>query len=614
MPKPKISLSFVTLIIIMIAYTSLRVTNPQKNYMCFDNFGYYMYLPSLFINNDLGISDKSYLEKINNQYDNTPTYYQFEPVKGQWIIRFFMGISVMMLPFFFIGHLIALLTAFPADGFSLPYHWSLMMGGLFYTLIGMFFFRKVLLHFFNDRVTSLLMILIYFGSILFFFAVYGNDVPHVYIFTLYSIILWLTIRWHEKQKLKYAVFLGLIIGLTLLVRPSELICVFIPLLWGVKGLPSFIRKLQLFLKYYKHVTIALLMSLLVCGPQFIYWKTYTGDWIYFAYTDPGSGFDFLSPHLERALIGFRKGWLIYSPLMVFSLIGFYNLYKWKKDVFFPIFIYTLLNIYIISSFSSMISYGYRAFVESHAVLALPLGFFITDIMKGRLKILRYLFLFIFILIIAYNQFTSWQIKHGIIHGSRMTPEYYFAVFGKTDITREDQKLLLVNRSINGVEKIKNEENYNKRLLDSVSFETVKRKTSGYYDSTISHSGKYSFRMDSTMIYSPKVQCPFHEITDHYYAWIRSSVYIYPTSEMKSEDLFLVTHFLYNSRPHKYRTSSNRGKKLKVNQWNKMDMDYLTPEMRSRDEICRIYIWYRGKEIIYIDDLKVEIFEPSQNDR
>jgi len=49
--------------------------------------------------------------------------------------------------------------------------------------------------------------------------------------------------------------------------------------------------------------------------------------------------------------------------------------------------------------------------------------------------------------------------------------------------------------------------------------------------------------------------------------------------------------------------------LKLNEWNRICFDYLTPEVRRKTNNLKVYIWYRGKEALFVDDLQVEIFEP-----
>jgi len=49
--------------------------------------------------------------------------------------------------------------------------------------------------------------------------------------------------------------------------------------------------------------------------------------------------------------------------------------------------------------------------------------------------------------------------------------------------------------------------------------------------------------------------------------------------------------------------------IKPGKWNKIKLDYLTPEVRSKNDELKIHIWNKGKKTFYIDDINIELFEP-----
>jgi hypothetical protein len=51
--------------------------------------------------------------------------------------------------------------------------------------------------------------------------------------------------------------------------------------------------------------------------------------------------------------------------------------------------------------------------------------------------------------------------------------------------------------------------------------------------------------------------------------------------------------------------------LKLNEWNRICFDYLTPEVRRKTDKLKVYIWHRGKGELFVDDLQVEISESTQ---
>jgi len=68
----------------------------------------------------------------------------------------------------------------------------------------------------------------------------------------------------------------------------------------------------------------------------MYYKAGTGSWWQDGYS--GLGFDWLEPHLMDGLFSYRRGWLVYTPVMLFALIGVFQLPKqWVLPVI--IFLY-----------------------------------------------------------------------------------------------------------------------------------------------------------------------------------------------------------------------------------------------------------------------------------
>jgi hypothetical protein len=104
------------------------------------------------------------------------------------------------------------------------------------------------------------------------------------------------------------------------------------------------------------------------------------------------------------------------------------------------------------------------------------------------------------------------------------------------------------------------------------------------------------------------------MTDHYYAWIRVTVWVYPVHDLSETVCALVVSFQHKGKNYRYRALDFNGKetrdKLKLNQWNKVEMTYLTPEVRNQNDNLIVNLWNRGKKDIYFDDLKVELLEPK----
>ena len=93
-----------------------------------DPWGYYAYLPSLFIYKDIRTLDSTIARKKENSPNTvvvengrlaTPEAH-IQP-NGNRVIKYTSGWAMLNLPAFFLAHLFACNSGFEADGYTLPY-------------------------------------------------------------------------------------------------------------------------------------------------------------------------------------------------------------------------------------------------------------------------------------------------------------------------------------------------------------------------------------------------------------------------------------------------------------------------------------------------------------
>jgi hypothetical protein len=387
---------------IFIVYRFIYFENNSKNgynATTWDAFGYYMYLPSVFIYND--VKELNWIPKIDSTYHVTGGHlYQVCQLKDKknYTNKYFCGVAIMESPFFFIGHLFAKLKNEKQDGFSWSYQYSIIFGAIFWCFIGFVFLRKVLLTYFDDKITALTLILIALTTNLIQYVSIDGAMSHVYIFPLYAIVLYLTIKWHEKPKLKTAFFIGIISALAVISRPTELIIIFIPILWNLQDENSKKSKWKLIFENKIHVIYCFLGGIIGILPQIFYWKYTTGSLIY----DVGSKWFFFNPWF-RVLFGPEKGWFLYTPIAVFMIFGFF--FMKNRPYQKAVLTFSLLNIWIIISWSDWrygASYSTRALVQSYPVFALSLASFIQWIYTTKKEVVFYILTLLLIILNFYQ--------------------------------------------------------------------------------------------------------------------------------------------------------------------------------------------------------------------
>jgi hypothetical protein len=581
-----------------------------NNVLSWDVYGAYLHLPANFIYKDPFLTDWSWIERLNEQYNSTPSYYQFWYADtGNQVIKYPIGFALIYAPFFFVGHWLAPFLGYAQDGFSAPYQWSIIAGHCFYVLLGLWMARKVLLHFFTDKIAALLLLILFAGTNFYFTTTTMVAMPHGHLFLFYALILWFTIRWHKQPSIKNSVLLGLSIGLASLIRATEILTVLIPLFWQVTNKESLLQKWQ-FIKAHKKQILAIAIVVFLLGAlQLVYYKLATGHFFIDAYNNAGEGFDFFSPHTVGFLFSARKGWLVYTPVFLLSCWGFWIMWRYKNSAFLALFIFILLNVYVLSSWTCWWyaeSFGQRALVQSYLVLLIPLGFFLEHVIKQKLGFKIFAFSVVMVCI-GLNQFQTWQLHKGLIHPSRMTKDAYWANFMRTQAVVNFEDLLLVNKDVPAEYRLENE-------MDKL---------------TVAKQFRFSFQLDSwvpvewdsehepegvwvndNQIYSKDLVLKYPELTSKKNVIFKLEASVFCTGNVKDVLPRIVFKMRHRGKPYydQY-LHLDEHEKFQTNTWIKVEHIFYSADVRNmkRDEI-QIFAWLAGQGAFKVDNFKLTVYE------
>jgi len=226
-----------------------------------------------------------------------------------------------------------------------------------------------LLRYFKPWISGVSIFLVFASTNLFYYSVGEAEMSHSYLFFLYSVIIYNTLKWNDKKKRKNLVWLSLAMGMCVLIRPTSLLFASLPVLY------LFSTKENRFWisNNLKIIFSSLLVFFLPIFLQMLFWKTYGSGWVRWSYRNEGFFFD--NPHILEFLFGYRNGWLLYTPIMIFALASVFVLPQKLKSMKYSIFIILPLAIYILSSWWCWWfggSFGGRTMIEFYAILVFPL--------------------------------------------------------------------------------------------------------------------------------------------------------------------------------------------------------------------------------------------------
>ncbi|MDG1330831.1 MAG: hypothetical protein P8P74_00765 [Crocinitomicaceae bacterium] len=383
---------------------------------------YYPYLPAIFINDDLSFEDvEPYI------YENNLYLWHNETEDGTRYIRGTYGLSLFYSPFFFAGHGLAAALGEPMNGFSYPYRLCLNFSGLFYLFFGLLFLSKLLKKFFEDHVISITLLIVALGTNLLFYSTDYAMYSHAPNFMLGSLMLYGSMMWFETHRWKWTIIIGVCGALMALIRPIDfLFILFLPLI-GIAAVKDVRERIKEIWQKKMHFIVIGIIFVLVFTPQFIYNYSVSGSIFFYSYNN--ESFFFGDPRILDAMFSYRNGWLLYSPLMIFSLLGMAALIKQKRKLGLFVVVTFGLYLYVLASWWCWwyVGFGNRAFINAYPILAIPLAAFVHFIVSRGI-VVHFVFKAVVILGLIVSAYQTYQYHVVYIHWSDMTEKAYWDSF------------------------------------------------------------------------------------------------------------------------------------------------------------------------------------------
>lgn len=338
-----------------------------------DQEGYYIYLPAIFINGG-----------FENLYCfNGCTKVETDNGKRTFT-KYTYGIALLESPFFLVAHALAPVLGWERNGRTLPYIWAVMIAAIVYMLLGLFLLGKLLRKLrFGETVSWLVPLGLLLGTNLFYYTFREAGMSHVYSFFLFSLLIYSSHQKWETKKFVWDVISASTLAIIILIRPTNAIAVFIPLLWAIDPKNVFIR-VKTFATDFRWMLIFVVASFIIFLPQLLYWKAITGSYLFYSYG--GEGFRYWnSPKMLQVLLSPQNGWLVYSPLAIVGLFGIGLMIRQKRTGWLLPTVLLTLATYVFGSWWAWWfggAFGHRCYVDYLPLLAVPSAVAVTRILSA----------------------------------------------------------------------------------------------------------------------------------------------------------------------------------------------------------------------------------------
>ena len=558
-----------------------------------DGKGYYAYLPAIFIYNDL---QYKFEETILPKYESggKEEFYctEFESKK---VNKYFAGTALLLLPFFLLACLLSWMFGYDVDGYSYLFQCSVSIAAVFYAVLGLIFLRKFLLCFFDEKITAITLILIFFGTNLLYYTVFEASISHVYSFFAVSAFLFFTYKAFRELKRKYFLLSAFFLALIILLRPvNGIIILALPFLAGSLG--SLGYALYVFLKDKKTLILSILIGSSVLFLQLLLYKIQTGS--FFVYSYKQEGFNFLHPEIMNVLFSYRKGLFVYTSLVFVALFGLIPLFRKNRFQFFSLLFLLMVVTWVISSWWMWFyggSFGQRSFIEFFPLFA----FLIALLLHSAKKWLKILLSLPLLFLLYLNLVQTYQKSENILPWDNVTKEIYWTIFLQTGMEYRNcftpppvfwppdewslqRKIILMN----DMEHIKN--------LDYPKTQTDAKVYAGKYASVIGGENVYSssFRKKITDIAGDSTLQIRVNCMANMQKWV--------------VDAFVVFSFEAKGKSYGWNTFMLSQQIHDNDVWKKFSARVLVPENLPPDAEVTVYFINNDKQkLVYIDNFEVQ---------
>lgn len=396
-----------------------------------DGIGYYAYLPATFIYHDVSFK---FIDSLSGKYPNLAYARNCgfcNLFDGKGVGKYFAGEAVLLTPFFLVAHLASGSEQHPADGYSHFYMVAITLAAVCYLLLGLWSTRNLLRRFgIKDGIIAIVLICIFFGSNLYYYALHAPLMTHVYSFGLISCFFLQLHMLIEKHSNKRVLLLSVLLALIMLVRPINiLVLLALPFFAGsIISLKTFFAEL---FSHPKTIILAVLIYFAIIFIQLLYYYLQCGHWLVYAYNN--EGFNFAHPMFFSCLFSYSNGFFLYAPVLFVAAFGMFTLLPKYIFRFVSFLILFCAIVWVISSWGAWTyggAFGMRPLVEYISLFALLLGLLLQKISLKRFLLPVFSFLLLLPLVLL-CQFQTWQYLNGMIAFDHMTKENYWMVFLET---------------------------------------------------------------------------------------------------------------------------------------------------------------------------------------
>ncbi len=310
-----------------------------------DGLGYYTPLRSLLFDGNLRVDNEySYYAQSASNFGGGLRV----PGPIPEYSKYTLGLGLVLVPFFALGHLLALGLnlvglGVEANGMTWPYELLYCLGSIALGISALVLSYRMARRYFSRGACVLAVAGIWFASPLTYYLCLEVSMSHAVSAFLIALFLYLTFSKPWREQWPWSISLGLILGFAAWVRPQDGLFLVVPLVVGALGFESNLTKNNTWkfswkaLRQPRYLTaIAWIMgiTLLMQLPQGLIYIWQYGGITRIPYLEEGQArgyggsFNWFRPALWQVLFSGHRGLFIWHPLIFLSIYGL--IMRWRE--------------------------------------------------------------------------------------------------------------------------------------------------------------------------------------------------------------------------------------------------------------------------------------------
>ncbi|HQY91351.1 hypothetical protein [Caldilinea sp.] len=348
-----------------------------------DGVGYYVYLPSFWLDHDLDFTDEyAYYFPAPPPPGEIPFYTQ-QTARGvppnQWSI----GPALLWSPFFLAAHglfttLAAMGLPVEISGYGLHYQAAVLIGGILYAGVGLWLTYAFARVFVDEGAALAATVLIALAGNLVYYMTAEPSMSHIPSCFVSGLFFYTWVRRRDRTDLLTPLLLGAIAGLGALVRPQDGLFLLLPILHhapvALHGIRNHdMRKGWLWLRF---AVLAAGAAFLLFFLQILTWGVLYGDLLRSGYAYGEDRFYWLEPRLGEVLFSAERGLFVWHPVFLLALVGLAMLHQRDRCMTVLGFLGVAIQWYLIASWGNWMqgdAFGGRMFIVCTPIFVLGLA-------------------------------------------------------------------------------------------------------------------------------------------------------------------------------------------------------------------------------------------------